>query len=187
MSRLRVLVADDEPLAREMLQAMIEADTELTVVGVAADGRQAAAEIERLEPDLVLLDIEMPEASGLEAVRDLAVERQPIFIFVTAYDHYATEAFDIEALDYVLKPVSEVRLAKALDRAKRRIRQQELISSSGMLRRWVILSRRLTSISQFEHFAFQPDDFGFELLDSLRQAGARRGRGDQSAGVWRSG
>ena len=123
MSRLRVLVADDEPLAREMVQAMVECDAELQVVGGASDGKTAAREIRQLEPDIVLLDIEMPEASGIEAVRSLDSDRQPVFIFVTAHDQYATEAFEVEALDYVLKPVSQARLSEALDRAKRRIRE----------------------------------------------------------------
>ncbi len=126
MSRLRVLVADDEPLAREMIQAMVESDAELQVVGSASDGKEAAGAIERLRPDIVLLDIEMPEATGLEAVRGLPQENQPVFIFVTAFDQYAAEAFEVEALDYVLKPVSERRLAEALGRAKRRRREQEL-------------------------------------------------------------
>ncbi len=126
MSRLRVLVADDEPLAREMIQSMVENDAELSVVGSASDGVEAGDAIERLRPDIVLLDIEMPEASGIEAVRGLTPEHQPAFIFVTAYEQYATEAFEVEALDYVLKPVSAERLAEALGRAKRRVREREL-------------------------------------------------------------
>ncbi len=126
MSRLRVLVADDEPLAREMIRTMVEKDAELRVVGTAADGREAAESIGSLEPDIVLLDIEMPEANGLEAARGLPQGSQPIFIFVTAYEEYAAEAFEVEALDYVLKPVSERRLTEALDRAKRRFREREL-------------------------------------------------------------
>lgn len=125
-SRLSVLVVDDEPLAREMLQAMVDRDPELAVVGGAADGREAAAQIEQLQPDVVLLDIEMPEAGGFEAVRTQRGVRSPVFIFVTAFEQYATEAFDVEALDYVLKPVSEARLAEALSRAKRRVREQSL-------------------------------------------------------------
>ena len=126
MSRLKVLVVDDEPLAREMLQAMVARDPDLVVVGGAADGREAATQIERLRPDVVLLDIEMPEADGLEAVRMRRAGHEPIFIFVTAYDRYATEAFEVEALDYVLKPVSEKRLGAALERAKRRVRERSL-------------------------------------------------------------
>jgi two-component system LytT family response regulator len=126
MSRARVLVVDDEPLAREMLRGLVEEDADLEVVGEAGDGRQAMRQIERLDPDIVLLDIEMPEADGLEAVRSLPSGRQPVFIFVTAYQRYAPEAFDVEALDYVLKPVSEKRLGEALGRAKRRLREHAL-------------------------------------------------------------
>ena len=126
MSRLRVLVADDEPLALEMLRELVEQDAELEVVGSASDGSEAAEAIERLAPDIVLLDIEMPETSGLEAVRRLDAGQLPVFIFVTAYDRYATEAFEVEALDYVLKPVSDRRLSEALERAKRRVRERRL-------------------------------------------------------------
>ena len=144
MSRLRVLVADDEPLALEMTRELVERDAELEVVGTASDGSRAVEEIERLAPDIVLLDIEMPEASGLEAVRRLEASRLPVFIFVTAYDRYATEAFEVEALDYVLKPVSERRLSEALERAKRRVRERRL---SGVAEQVATLTAGIGGVS----------------------------------------
>ncbi len=126
MSRLRVLVVDDEPLAREMLASLVERDPELEVAGQAADGLEALELIRRLSPEIVLLDIEMPGRDGLAAVRRLEPSRRPLFVFVTAYAEYAPEAFEVEAVDYVLKPVSEPRLAEALGRVKRRIRERRL-------------------------------------------------------------
>lgn len=126
MSRIKVLVVDDEPLAREMLTSMVGRDADLEVAGEAGDGRQAMALIERLSPEIVLIDVEMPERNGLDAVRGLEPDRQPLFIFVTAYAEYAADAFEVEALDYVLKPVREARLSDALGRAKRRIRELRL-------------------------------------------------------------
>ena len=119
-----ILVADDDPTVLAL------SATTLQVAGFDSisfpDGSAMLEEFDHIDPDLVLLDIEMPEASGLDAVRELDADRQPVFIFVTAYDQYATEAFEVEALDYVLKPVSEERLGEALGRAKKRVRERRL-------------------------------------------------------------
>lgn len=121
MRPLRVLVADDEPLARELVCDLVARDPELSVVAEAGDGNAVSRGIERHAPDIVILDIEMPECTGLEAARKVRSESPPVFIMVTAYERYAQEAFEIEALDYVLKPVDEERLAHALERAKQRV------------------------------------------------------------------
>jgi len=126
-TRIRTLLADDEPLAREGLRTRLAADAAFEVVGEACDGFEAVRMVEELAPDLLVLDVEMPGLDGfgvLEAITGL--DPKPVVVFVTAYDHYAVRAFDIAAVDYVVKPFGPGRLAEALARAKAR-----LASSSG--------------------------------------------------------
>jgi two-component system LytT family response regulator len=118
---LRVLVADDEPIARRGLRKLLGAEPDIEVVGEARDGREAVAAIRRLKPDLALLDVQMPELDGIGVVRELSPEELPGIVFVTAYDRYAIAAFDLHAVDYVLKPVQARRFSVALDRARRRL------------------------------------------------------------------
>lgn len=121
MSPLRVLVADDEPIARRGLRKLLAAEADVEVVGEARDGREAVAAIKRLKPDLVLLDVQMPELDGIGVVRELDLAELPEVVFVTAYDRYAIAAFDLHAVDYVLKPVQARRFAVALSRVRRRL------------------------------------------------------------------
>ncbi|HWM88553.1 MAG TPA: LytTR family DNA-binding domain-containing protein [Kofleriaceae bacterium] len=114
---VRVLVADDEPLAREGVRLLCQADPEVVVVGEASNGRGAAEAIEALRPDLVFLDIEMPAGSGFDAIERLG-GTPPLFVFVTAHERYALRAFDVRAVDYLLKPFTDARFAEALARAK---------------------------------------------------------------------
>lgn len=115
---MRVLVVDDEQAARERLRLMLGAFDDVEIVGEAEDGEQAIERIVELRPDLVLLDIQMPGCTGLEVVASLPTPR-PQIVFCTAYDEYAVDAFELHAVDYLLKPVSRARLNKALDRARR--------------------------------------------------------------------
>jgi len=115
---LRTLIVDDEPLAVERIQVLCAELPSIRVVGTASDGAAALRLAEKLDPDLVLLDMTMPELDGLGVARKLAQnEAPPAVIFVTAHDHFAVEAFDLEAIDYVLKPVSADRLERAIERA----------------------------------------------------------------------
>ena len=114
-SPIRVLLVDDEHLARERLRRMLAAHPQLEIVGEAEDGEQAIGKIVELEPDLVFLDIQMPECSGLEVAASLPSPR-PNIVFCTAFDEYAVDAFELHAVDYLLKPVNRARLAKAVDR-----------------------------------------------------------------------
>ena len=123
-SRIRVLVVDDEPLAREKVRAMAADDPEIEIVGECANGAEAVAAVEELAPDLLLLDVQMPEADGFSALRALGPGRAPLVIFVTAYDHYAVSAFEHHALDYLLKPYDRDRFDAALARAKEQLRRQ---------------------------------------------------------------
>ncbi len=116
MPSLRTVIVDDEPLARKRLRRLLDARSDVAVVGEAGDGKAACDLIERERPDLVLLDIQMPGMSGFDVLG--ALKSRPRVVFVTAYDEYAVRAFDEQALDYVLKPVEPERLAKAIERAK---------------------------------------------------------------------
>ncbi|WOJ97698.1 LytTR family DNA-binding domain-containing protein [Congregibacter brevis] len=119
---MRVLVVDDEPLAVELLIELLKTSPEVEVVASASDGRQAVAAIASHRPDLVLLDIEMPGKDGFSVVEALqADDYMPLIIFVTAFNQYAVEAFDKNAIDYILKPIDEERLQRGLRRARERL------------------------------------------------------------------
>jgi two-component system LytT family response regulator len=118
---LRVVLADDERPARALLTEMIQSGSEAEVVGEAVTGSEAVSVIERLSPDLALLDLEMPEMDGLEVARTVRSDKMPLVAFVTAYDEYAVRAFEINAVDYLLKPVAPERLAETFRRARERL------------------------------------------------------------------
>jgi DNA-binding LytR/AlgR family response regulator len=117
---LRTILVDDEPLALERLRVFFDDIAGAEVVGTARDGKEAAEAIERLKPDLAILDIQMPEQNGLRVAATLAAEDRPEIIFVTAFEQYAPDAFEVDAADYLLKPVRFDRLWQAVERAKRR-------------------------------------------------------------------
>jgi DNA-binding LytR/AlgR family response regulator len=123
MTALRVLVVDDEQLAREELCYQLEQAGEIEIVGQAGNGLEALSAVDRLEPDLVFLDIQMPGLGGFEVARRLSDrgDDMPALVFVTAYDQHAIEAFEVNAVDYLLKPVEATRLEQALQRARRRV------------------------------------------------------------------
>jgi len=131
---IRALIVDDEPLARTGVRQLVEPLDDVTIVGEAADGPEAVQQIEEQAPDLVFLDVQMPEMNGLEVVREVGVENMPLTIFVTAYDQYALDAFEAHALDYLLKPIEEERFEEALERARQQLRQQEADTLSQQLR-----------------------------------------------------
>jgi DNA-binding LytR/AlgR family response regulator len=128
---LRTLLVDDEPLALERLRVFFRDIAGAEVVGTARDGREAAEAIERLKPDLALLDIQMPEQNGLRVAAALPAEDRPEIIFVTAFEQYAPDAFEVEAADYLLKPVRFDRLWQAVERAKRRKQLRMLAGRAG--------------------------------------------------------
>lgn len=118
---MRVLIVDDEPLARRGLRRLLEPESDVEIVGEASNGAAAIDLIAELKPDLVLLDIQMPEMDGLEVVAAVTPEKMPPVVFVTAFDRYAIDAFDLNAADYVLKPVDPERFRRALARARERL------------------------------------------------------------------
>jgi len=119
--KIRALVIDDEPLARRSVRRHLDAEPDVEVIGECGDGKEAVAAICREEPDLVFLDIQMPEIDGFEVVQQVGVGRMPVTIFVTAYDRYALRAFEAHALDYLLKPFNKARFADALSHARQHI------------------------------------------------------------------
>lgn len=121
MSILKVLVADDERPARKFLVNLLATCPDVTVVAEATNGREAVALIEQLRPDLALLDLQMPELGGLDAARLLAAGVTPAIAFVTAFDEFAVQAFELNAVDYLLKPVDKNRLLSTLGRARTRV------------------------------------------------------------------
>lgn len=118
---LRILIIDDEPLARDSIRTLLAEDAEVRVVGEGT-GVEAAALIARTQPDLLFLDIQMPEVDGFAVLEKVGADTVPAVIFVTAYDRYALRAFEVHALDYLLKPFDDQRFAGALTRAKERAR-----------------------------------------------------------------
>ena len=122
--RIRVLIVDDEPLGRRGVLRFLKNDPEIEVVAQCGDGESAVAAILSRNPDLVFLDVQMPEMDGFEVVRRVGPKRMPVTIFVTAFDHYAVRAFDANAIDYLLKPVGQERFERALVRAKERIAER---------------------------------------------------------------
>ena len=124
MEKIRTLIVDDEPLAREGIRMLVEDDPEIAVVGECANGHQALSAFAEQQPDLVFLDVQMPEINGFEVLEAVSHERLPVVIFVTAYDKYALRAFEVHALDYLLKPFTRERFQGALERAKAQIRRR---------------------------------------------------------------
>lgn len=117
----RVLIADDEPAARRGVRQLLAAFPEFSVAGECRDGREALAALDTLSPDVVFLDVQMPELDGFEVVRRRTPDRMPAIVFLTAFDQFAIKAFDAEALDYLVKPVTERRFAATMKRVTRRL------------------------------------------------------------------
>lgn len=116
--RLRAIIVDDEPLAREGLAAYLEQEPEIELVGVCADGVEAVERLRENDVDLVFLDIQMPEMTGFDVIEAVGIEELPAVVFVTAYDEYALQAFDASAVDYILKPIDPERVSRAVERVR---------------------------------------------------------------------
>jgi two-component system LytT family response regulator len=122
---IRVIVADDEPVARHGLTRMLAGHPDVAVVGESRNGGEAVRAIRTQRPDLVFLDIRMPELDGFEVLRALAPEPLPLVVFITAFDDYAVRAFDVHAIDYLVKPFSDDRFADMLSRVRRRAARRQ--------------------------------------------------------------
>lgn len=131
MSRVRALIVEDEEIARASLRRLIAETAWVELVGEAADGRSAIDAIDRLRPDLVFLDVVLPELSGLEILR--RIHHQPLVVFTTAYERYAVTAFELEALDYLVKPFGSRRFHETMERVRRRIENETAPPTSEQL------------------------------------------------------
>lgn len=141
--RIRILLVDDEDLARQRLRALLSSRSDFVIAGEAATGADAVREIRALNPDLVLLDVQMPELDGFDVITEIGPHNMPPVIFTTAFDDYAIDAFEVGAVDYLLKPVDEDRLNRTLDRAIRRLSQ----SGEATTAQLSTLLRKISSMS----------------------------------------
>ena len=126
MADLRVLLVDDEPLALDLLHTLVKRIDNVEVVGSCRNGYEAIDGVNKLDPDVVFLDIQMPGLDGFEVVKALQPETMPLIVFVTAYDKYAVDAFDVHAVDYVLKPPTIERLGRSIERTRERLQPESL-------------------------------------------------------------
>jgi two-component system, LytTR family, response regulator len=124
VTKIRTLIVDDEPMARERVLTLLQQQPDIEIVGECADGAQALSAIERLDPELVFLDVQIPVMDGFGVIRALSPQRIPMVVFTTAYDEYALRAFEVHALDYLLKPFDGPRFLRTLERARERLERQ---------------------------------------------------------------
>ncbi|HET7291322.1 MAG TPA: LytTR family DNA-binding domain-containing protein [Vicinamibacteria bacterium] len=144
--KIRVLIVDDEPIARERLRTLLAPGADVEIVGECSDGNEAVDTIRKERPDLVFLDVQVPELDGFGVVKALEGEKLPAIVFVTAYDQYALQAFEVHAVDYLLKPFDEERFRLALERARRTV---EAEAGNGVNDRLLALLKDLKPEPQF--------------------------------------
>jgi two-component system LytT family response regulator len=130
---IRTIIVDDEPLARRGLELRLREASDIEIVRQCANGREAIAAITELAPDLMFLDVQMPGLSGLDVIAQVPQQSLPMIVFVTAFDRFAIQAFDAHALDYLLKPVDDDRLTRALDRVRAQWHQQQAVAEREQL------------------------------------------------------
>ena len=158
--KIRALIVDDEPLARSNLRVLLRRDSEVEVVNESQSGMEGLAEIRKRRPDLVFLDVQMPECDGFDVLELLGADVPPAIIFVTAYDQYALRAFEAGALDYLLKPFNNTRFEQALGRAKQRIRehrhhpaQPDRLAVKGTGQVWFVRLSEIDWIEAADYYA----------------------------------
>ncbi len=123
--KIKTLIVDDEPIARDRVRRMLREENDIEIIGECGNGKEAVAFINENKPDLVFLDIQMPEMTGFEALQEINPNKTPAIIFVTAYDQYAIQAFDVHAIDYLLKPFNRERFKRAVDRVREQIEKSQ--------------------------------------------------------------
>ncbi|MEO8194486.1 MAG: LytTR family DNA-binding domain-containing protein [Gemmatimonadales bacterium] len=141
---VRILVVDDEDLARQRLRTLLARRADFEMIGECATGSEAVNAIRTMKPDIVLLDVQMPELDGFDVISEIGAQNMPAVIFATAFDDYAIDAFEVGAVDYLLKPVDEERFNRTLDRAVRRLRETDDFSTSTQIS---ALLRKIASLS----------------------------------------
>ena len=137
-SAVRALVVDDEPLARQLVASLLQAEADVEICGVAASGRQALAAVAELQPDVVFIDIRMPGLNGIGVIREVAADSAPLFVIVTAFESHAVEAFDVRAFDYVLKPIDKTRFKRAVDDVRAAVLNRRALGGAADAERAIV-------------------------------------------------
>lgn len=143
ISPIRVLIVDDEPGARRRLERLLKKEKDIEIIGEANTGKKALTLIQEVRPDLVFLDIQMPVMSGIDVIRSIGAAHMPVVIFVTAYDQYAVKAFELAALDYLMKPFDDERFEQALDRARTMLTNEKSESDNALAQQLETLLRSM--------------------------------------------
>lgn len=169
---IRAIIVDDEPLARDRIRALLRDESDVEIVSECANGAEAVAQIEQQNPDLLFLDVQMPEMDGFEVLRNLPAEKLPVVIFTTAFDQHAVRAFDAHALDYLLKPFKPARFKDAVQRARDHIASKQ----AGTVARGLLemLAER-PATTQITRLTIKTDDkilfIAVGDIDSIESAG----------------
>lgn len=135
--KIRALIVDDEALARARIRKALAGEADVEIIGDCTDGPSALEHIQNQHPDLVFLDVQMPEVSGFDVLRALPAEQWPAIIFVTAHDSYALEAFEVHAVDYLLKPFKEARFRQAIQRVRKHLENSEGLVMNQRFQQWL--------------------------------------------------
>ena len=154
-SKTKVLIVDDEPLARHRIREMLKGDREVEIIAEARDGCEAIAAISAHAPDIVFLDVQMPDMNGFDVLKSVAAKQMPLIVFVTAYDQHAVQAFDVHAIDYLMKPFDRRRFAKALSHAKAQIHLKNRPDTASIIKR---LEELKGEARYLERFAIKTGD-----------------------------
>lgn len=152
---MRVVIVDDEPLARSGVRTRLSRFPDMEIVGESGDGRAAVATIRELSPDLVFLDIQMPDVNGFDVLRSLPADSLPLIIFLTAYDRYAVNAFEVHALDYLLKPIDDERFRRSVEHARDRMSTHTAANLEYRIRKLLESAGEKDSSAYEDHFAAQ--------------------------------
>jgi two-component system, LytTR family, response regulator len=172
--KIRALIVDDEPLARERVRGFLHDEPDVEIVGEGADGAEAVAQIQKLNPDLLFLDVQMPGLDGFGVLQHIAAEKLPVVIFTTAFDQHAVRAFDAHALDYLLKPFKPARFKEALQRARQRLADKQAgRMAHGLFE--MLAERSVSAPAQLTRIAVKTDDkvlfIAVNDIDSIESAG----------------
>jgi len=162
MNMIRVVIADDEPLARQGIRQLIKKQQDFSVVGETRNGKETVRSLRELEPDVLFLDVQMPLLDGFDVLRQIDSRKLPIVIFVTAYDEFAVQAFEAQALDYLVKPLEEFRFTQALERVRKWLRSARAVELSSRLT--AILATR--KAERLKERVFVPTASGDLILDA---------------------
>ena len=169
---MRILIVDDERPARDKLRRLLAQETDVTALAEARDGVEALEQIDAFKPDVAFLDIQMPEISGIELAASLPAPA-PLIVFATAFDQYAIRAFDTNAIDYLLKPYDQVRLQRALERVRLRLRAPQpvpVFDSGHAVRQLLITERGVTRIIKVEQLQWLETADNYVILHTATEA-----------------